>query len=274
MKRILLTGAAGGVATWLRRLLPPIYPGLVLSDVRTPVDLKDDETFIAADLAKAEQIEAACAGVDGIVHLGGYSTEAPWETILEANIIGCYNLFEAARKCEVKRVVFATSNHAVGFYPRTTTIGRDVIPRPDSRYGVSKVFGEGLGALYAYKHGIGVTSLRIGNVADRPIDERRLAIWLKPEDLVQLIQIGLERPGLVYEVLYGVSDNARSWYDNSRAIELGYRPAGRAEDFAAEVLANEPRDGKHPADLTYQGGSYAADELTNEMPKSQQRSRE
>lgn len=274
MKRILLTGAAGGVATWLRRLLPPVYPGLVLSDVKTPAGLRDDETFIAADLAKPDQIEAACVGVDGIVHLGGHSTEAPWETILEANIIGCYNLFEAARKSGVKRVVFATSNHAVGFYPRSTTIGPDVIPRPDSRYGVSKVFGEGLGALYAYKHGIGVTSLRIGNVADRPIDERRLAIWLKPEDLVQLIQIGLERPGVVYEVLYGVSDNARSWYDNSRAIELGYRPTGRAEDFAAEVLANEVRDGKHSADLYYQGGSYAADEFTSEVPTGQQRSRE
>src|SRR5690606_35728939 len=131
---------------------------------------------------------------------------------------------EAARKAGVKRVVFATSNHAVGSYPRTTTIGTDVIPRPDSRYGVSKLFGEGLGAMYAYKHGIGVTSLRIGNVGDQPRDVRRLSIWVKPEDLVQLIRIGLERPGLVYEVMYGVSDNQRSWYDNSRAQALGYKP--------------------------------------------------
>src|SRR5690606_33438673 len=104
----------------------------------------------------------------------------------------------------------------------------DVVPRPDSRYGLSKVFGEGLGALYAYKHGIGVTSLRIGNFADTPIDVRRLAIWLAPDDLVRLIRIGLERPGIVYEVVYGVSDNARAWYDNSRARELGYAPEGRS----------------------------------------------
>jgi len=141
--------------------------------------------------------------VDGIIHLGGQSAEAPWEAILEANIVGCYNLFEAARKTGARRIVFATSNHAVGFYPRTTTIGTDVIPRPDSRYGVSKLFGEGLGAMYAYKHGIGVTSLRIGNVAEKPVDARRLAIWIRPEDLVAAK--GLRATVQVMERLGGVS---------------------------------------------------------------------
>jgi uronate dehydrogenase len=162
----------------------------------------------------------------------------------------------------VKRIIFASSNHAVGFYPRTTTIATDVIPRPDSRYGLSKVFGEGLGALYAYKHGIGVTSLRIGNVADAPIDARRLAIWLAPEDLVRLIRIGLERPGIVYEVMYGVSDNARSWYDNSHAFALGYAPESRGEDHAEKVLAAEPKTGKHPVAEHYQGGTFCAAEYS------------
>lgn len=265
MKRVLLTGAAGGIGTWLRKLLPPIYPELVLSDLREPETLRSDEAFIQADLAKPEEIERACQGVDGIIHLGGQSGEAPWETILEANIVGCYNLFEAARKAGVKRVVFATSNHAVGFYPRSATIGTDVIPRPDSRYGVSKLFGEGLGAMYAYKHGIGVTSLRIGNVAQKPVDVRRLSIWIRPEDLVQLIRIGLERPGLVYEVMYGVSDNQRSWYDNSHAEALGYKPEWRSETFAEAVISAEPTTGAHPAAEFYQGGTFCAEEYSADL---------
>lgn len=209
MKRVLITGAAGDIGTRLRRLLKPVYPQLRSSDIKQPAGLAPGDDFMAADLTKAAEVEAVCDGVDGIVHLGGHSFEGPWQTILSANIIGCYNLFEAARVKGVKRIVFASSNHAVGFYPRSTTIPAEVTPRPDSRYGVSKVFGEAVGAMYAYKHGIGVTSLRIGNVGDAPLDKRRLAIWLKPEDLVQLIRIGLERPGLVYEVMYGISDNAR-----------------------------------------------------------------
>jgi len=130
MPRILMTGAAGGIGTSLRKLLPPTYPDLVLSDLAAPADLGKNETFKAADLADLAQVEAICAGVDGILHFGGYSVEGPWEPILQANIIGGYNLFEAARKQGVKRVIFASSNHAVGFYPRHHRIGTDVTPRP------------------------------------------------------------------------------------------------------------------------------------------------
>lgn len=262
MERVLITGAAGDIGSRLRRLLRPVYRQLVSSDRIRPADLQADETFIDADLTDASAVEALCRGIDGIVHLGGKSIEGTWDEILQSNIVGAYNLFEGARKAGVKRIVFASSNHAVGFYPRATTIPPDVVPRPDSRYGLSKVFGEGLGALYAYKHGIGVTSLRIGNVADAPIDARRLAIWLSPEDLVRLIRIGLERPGLVYEVLYGVSDNARSWYDNSRAFELGYAPESRGEDYAERVLSAEPKDGKDPVAEHYQGGTFCAAEYS------------
>ena len=159
MPRILMTGAAGGIGTSLRKLLPPIYPDLVLSDLKAPADLGKAENFKAADLADLAQVEAICEGVDGILHFGGYSVEGPWDQILQSNIIGGYNLFEAARRKGVKRVVFASSNHAVGFYPRHHRIGTDVTARPDSRYGVSKVFGEAVGALYADKHGLGVTCL-------------------------------------------------------------------------------------------------------------------
>jgi len=234
--RVLLTGASGGIGSRLRKLLPPFYD-LVLSDLTPPDDLAPGETFIAADLADPAALDRAASGVDGIIHLGGQSVEAAWDVILRANIEGTYNLFEAARKQKVRRVVFASTNHVVGFYPRSRKIGTDVLPLPDSRYGASKAFGEALGALYAHKYGIGVLCLRIGHVTDAPRDKRGLSIWLKPEDLVALVRIGLERDGLVYEVVYGVSDNARSFWINERARELGYCPEGRAEDFAKDALA-------------------------------------
>src|SRR5579859_6089318 len=239
MPRILMTGAAGGIGTSLRRLLPPIYPDLLLSDLKAPSDLAANDTFKAADLADMAQVEAICEGVDGILHFGGYSVEGPWDAILQSNIIGGYNLFEAAYRKGVKRIVFASSNHAVGFYPRHHRIGTDVTTRPDSRYGVSKAFGEALGALYADKHGLSVLCIRIGNVDDRPVDRRRLAIWLHPEGLVQLVRIGLEHPALTYEVVYGASDNERSWWDNEAAFRLGYRPRWRAEDYRDQALAAE-----------------------------------
>src|ERR1700730_8150741 len=260
MKTVLVTGAAGGIGSRLRGLLKGVYPDIRWSDLRAPGDLAPGETFIAADLDNRSEGERAVAGVEGIVHLGGFSVEGPWETILNANIVGCYNLFEVARRASVKRVVFASSNHAVGFYPRKRRIGVDAPVRPDSRYGVSKAFGEALGALYAYKHGLRVTCLRIGHVVDAPVDKRRLAIWLRPEDLVQLIRIGLEHPDIRYEILFGTSDNERAWWDNAPAFRLGYRPQGKAEDFMAQALAGER---KHPVNTVadwYQGGPFCSDE--------------
>ena len=169
--------------------------------------------------------------MDGIIHFGAYSVEGPWDTILQSNIAGTYNLFEAARRKGVKRVVFASSNHVVGFYPRTQRLTTDVTALPDTRYGVSKACGEAIGALYAYKFGLQVLCLRIGNVSDQPTNMRLASIWLKPEDLVQLIRIGLEHPDLRYEIFYGASDNDRNWWDNSTAYRYGYKPSGDSEDM-------------------------------------------
>ena len=241
MKNILVTGAAGGVGTRLRKLMKGLYPGIRWSDLRTPDDLAAGEEFVAADLADLAAVQRIVAGMDGIVHLGGYSIEGPWPTILNSNIIGCYNLFEAAYRAGVKRVVFASSNHAMGFYPRTQKIGVGVTVRPDSRYGISKAFGEAVGAFYADKHGLRVTCLRIGNFGDAPIDERRLSIWLKPEDLVQLIRIGLEHPDIKFEIFYGMSDNAAAWWDNSNARKFGYKPAGKAAPAKAKAKSKEAK---------------------------------
>jgi uronate dehydrogenase len=261
MQTVLITGAAGGIGTRLRKLLKGVYPELRLSDMRPPADLAADEMFAAADLADPAQVERAVAGVQGIVHLGGVSVEHPWDEVLHSNIIGCYNLFEAARRQRVRRIVFASSNHTVGFYPRQRRIGVNAPVRPDSRYGASKAFGEAVGALYAYKHGLRVTCLRIGNFGDAPVDQRRLSIWISPEDLAQLVRIGLEHPDIRFEIFFGASNNERGWWDNEPAFRYGYRPAGRAEDYAASALAAQKALPVDPIGDWYQGGPFCSAEF-------------
>jgi uronate dehydrogenase len=198
-------------------------------------------------------------GVDAIVHLGGYSVEGPWPAILQANIVGGYNVFEAARRNRVKRIVFPTSNHAVGYYRRDQTIDHRVYIKPDSRYGVSKVFGEALGSLYADKYGMECFMIRIGNVNPRPIDKRRLSIWLSPRDLAQLVSIGIDHPDIKFEIVYGISRNTRAWYDNSNAFRLGYRPEDDSEVYAAEVLARE-KPSRDAIAEAHQGGTFCTAE--------------
>jgi uronate dehydrogenase len=260
MKSVLVTGAGGIIGSRLRKLLDGVYPDICWSDINRPADLASHQTFVEADLADLGQVEKITGGMEGVVHLGGESVEQSWERILRANIIGCYNLFEAAKRNKVKRVVFASSNHAVGFYPRQRKIGTDEPVLPDSRYGMSKAFGEAVAALYAYKHGIRVTCIRIGNFADAPVDLRRLAIWISPEDLLQLIRIGLEHPDLKHEIFFGASDNDRSWWDNEAAYRYGYRPTGKAEEYAAAALAEQRTLAPDPIGDWYQGGPFCSDE--------------
>jgi uronate dehydrogenase len=264
LKRVLLTGAGGDVGSRITPLLKAVYPELVLSDMK-PLANGHGLPFRQAEMSHMAEVQTAVAGMEGIIHLGGFSVEGPWETILNANIIGCYNLFEAARQAGVKRIIFASSNHAAGFYPREETIPAEAPPLPDSRYGVSKAFGEALGAMYAMKHGIGVTSLRIGNVGEKPLDVRRLAIMLHPEDLVQLVRIGLEHPDIVNEVFYGVSGNTRSWYDNTRAEAYGYKPKHDAEKQVAYAEAEQTKAGADRVGDHYQGGTYCSAEYTADM---------
>ena len=259
MKQVVMTGAAGGVAGMIRPLLRSVYPTLVLSDLVPPPQLAGGERFVPADLTDLGALEKVVAGAQGIIHLGGFSVEGPWETIHAANIVGCHNLFEAARRQGVARVVFASSNHAIGFYRRTRRIGTDDRVRPDSRYGVSKAFGEALGSLYADKYGLRVLSIRIGNVGERPLDVRRLSIWLHPEDLVQLIRIGLEHPDLRNEVVFGLSDCARAWWDNRAAQRLGYVPRHRAEEHRADASAEQAKLPPDPVGDLLQGGTFPAD---------------
>jgi uronate dehydrogenase len=264
MERVLVTGAAGGIGRMIRPLLRDVYPLVRLSDI-VEIAPEAGEEFVVADLADLAAVERICAGMDGVIHLGASSVEDRWEPILNNNIIGCYNLFEAARREGVKRVVFATTNHVVGFYRRQRTIDHMVMPRPDSRYGVSKAFGEALGRMYADKYGLRVLNIRIGNVDQRPVDRRRLSIWISPRDLVQLMRIGLEHPDLHFEVVYGISDNARAWYDNRNALRLGYAPADRAEDHAKEATEADLALAPDPIGEQFQGGGFCTMEFTGDV---------
>jgi uronate dehydrogenase len=258
VKSVLITGATGDVGTHLARELAGKYK-LRLSD-RRPLKAKN---FVKADIAKMAHALRITKGVDAIVHLGGYSVEGPWPAILQANIIGCYNVFEAARRNGVKRIVFPTSNHATGFYRRDQTIDHRVYPKPDSRYGVSKVFGEALGSLYADKYGMQFMMVRIGNVNPAPLDKRRLSLWISPRDIAQLVSIGIDHPDIKFEIVYGVSGNQRNWYDNSNAMRLGYRPQDDSEPFAAEILRKEKPSSDAIAEA-HQGGVFCtAEEVPN-----------
>jgi uronate dehydrogenase len=254
LKTLLITGAGGSVGSQLRGELAGKYL-LRLSDLKPIKKLVPGETFVPGDVAKLADMKRITKGVDAILHLGGFSVEGPWDAILRANIVGCYNIFEAARINDVKRILFPTSNHACGFYRRDQKIDHRVYPKSDSRYGVSKVFGEQLGSLYADKYGMQVFCIRIGNVNAAPIDKRRLSIWISPRDLAQLVGIGIDHPDIRFEIVYGVSGNQRSWYDNSNAERLGYRPQDDSERHAAEVLAKE-KPAADPRSELYQGGTF------------------
>ena len=270
MKTILITGAAGDVGAHLRRELAGKY-SLVLSDIKPIKALLNGESAVRGDLAKLADMLRITRGVDAIVHLGGFAVEGPWESILRANIIGCYNLFEAARRNGVKRVLFASSNHATGFYQRDEKIDHRVYPKPDSRYGVSKAFGEQIGSLYADKYGMEVFCMRIGNVTVAPPDKRRLSNWISPRDFARLVSVGIENPNISFEIVYGVSDNRRSWYDNANAFRLGYQPQDDAERYAAEVLAKE-KPGDPRAEL-YQGGNFVFAEIGGDPSRAAPRLR-
>jgi uronate dehydrogenase len=264
MQRILITGAAGAIGSTLRARLKGVYPLLRLSDIRPIGNLSTAEEFLSAELNDPEAVERLMPGVDCVVHLGGVPREDRWEAILASNIVGTHHVFEAARKAGVKRVVFASSNHVVGFHRATCTVGVEEPVRPDSRYGVSKVFGEALGRLYADKHGLSVACLRIGSFRERPQGARQLATWVSPRDLTQLVRRCIDAPAYHFLVLYGVSNNTRARWRNPDAALIGYAPQDDAEDYAKEFSAPPPSSGNDPAEL-FHGGEFCAMEFTGEV---------
>lgn len=254
-KRVLLTGGAGRIASYIRERLAPQCVELRLADC-VPFDVRHaNETAHVVDLAEADRVQPLLAGIDAVVHMAGYPRDAPWSTILPANIVAVTHLWDAARQAGVRRIVYASSNHAVGLYPRTQRIDSEVLPRPDSRYGVAKVFMEALASLYAEKYALSAMGIRIGACTPEPTDARMLSHWVHPDDLTDLVEIGLTAE-LTHEIVYGVSANRASWWDNSRAAALGYQPHHSADNFTELLRSKRSND---PVVEQYQGGSYVAD---------------
>jgi uronate dehydrogenase len=247
---VVVTGAAGRIGRSLCTDLPG-YGWRVRGFDRTAVD-----GGLTGDVRDPEALDAALAGAAAVVHLAGQPTEARWPVIREANIEGTLQVFEAARRNGVRRIVFASSNHATGFTPVAPELPVDGPPRPDTLYGVSKVFGEALGRYYVDRYGLQVACLRIGTFADRPLTSRALETWLSPGDCARLVDACLRAESLSYALLWGVSANTRRTWRLDEAYALGYRPRDDAEAFAAEITEGP----NYPADR-YVGGEFTGSEF-------------
>jgi uronate dehydrogenase len=256
--KLAITGGSGRVGTALRKVIAGHYRAVRIVDRVAPESLAANEDYREIDIARLDDLTAALEGMDGVLHLAGFPNDRPIAQMLEVNVLGSSNLYEAARLAHVPRVVLGSSNHAVGFYPRTTRIGSDAPMRPDSLYGLSKCWAELTAGLYWDKHGIRTLIVRIGNAQAQPTTPRSLEIWLSPGDLAQLTAIGLTRPDIDCTTVYGVSKGGGSWYDNSVATALGYDPQDVIRDHAHPDAFRA-----HPSDLPqieefFQGGGFCS----------------
>lgn len=256
-RRLLLTGAAGGLGKVLRETLKPHASTLRLSDIAPVQAPGSHEEVVVCDLADKAAVDQLVKGVDAILHFGGVSVERPFEEILGPNICGTYHIYEAARRHGVKRVIFASSNHVIGFYKQTETIDALSPRRPDGYYGLSKSYGEDLATFYYDRYGIETLTIRIGSSFPEPQNRRMLSTWLSYEDLTQLIVKGLETPELGHTIVFGVSANPQVWWDNRLAAHLGYVPQGSSAPFHAKVEAQPQPDANDPA-AVYHGGAFTA----------------
>jgi len=256
LPRVLITGAAGGIGRCLHRALAGRYPRLRLAD-RLAVTAIDacDETLVG-DLSDPAIAAEAVRDIDCVVHLAGVPKEGPWSAILPDNIVATVELFEAARAAGVRRLVFASSNHAIGYHDAARPLGIVEPPRPDSRYGVSKVFGEALGRMYVDKYALTVACLRIGSFRERPEDARQLSTWIGHRDMAELARCAIEAPDYGFAIVYGVSANTRARWSSPDAVRIGYLPAQNAEDWAAELEQRAPLPDDPAA--RFHGGAFCA----------------
>ncbi len=270
--RVLVTGGSGSVgsavctglpaAGWTVRQIDLIPPA---SEPSWPHESVVGDVF---DLGTLRQAVDGCAAV---VHLAAIPGEASMPDIAASHVVGTALVLEAARRAGIDRFVFASSNHAAGFTPRSdfpsSPVGTDVRPRPDTFYGVGKVAGEALCSLYSDRYAMRTACMRIGTLRDRPVTRRHLSTWLSPGDLVRMVDACLRAPDLTYAVLWGISANTRRWWDLAPGQALGYQPQDDAEAYAATIEPAEPADGGGPddpadpddsadPDFAYLGGSF------------------
>jgi uronate dehydrogenase len=261
MTNIVLTGAAGRLGSYLREPLAKMADKLVSTDIKDDIGRPyPGETYVAADLGDLDAMMTVIEGAHVVVHFGAIGDEAPFDDILHSNIVGAYNVWEAARRHGAKRIVYASSIHAVGLYPKNENIGVDVPHRPDSYYGLAKCFAEDLGRLYFEKCGIESVHLRIYSCA-AVNSSRGLGAWLSYDDLIHLVTRSIDSRVTGFAICYGVSNNDRLPVDNASARFLGYQPKDNGERFAEQVFASEapidPLDPRH----NRLGGPFAITEL-------------
>ena len=263
MKKLVLTGAVGRLGSVLREPLSKLCDELISSDILDGPDrLFENERFIKADLGNLDEIVSLLKGADMVVHFGAIGDEAPFDTLLAPNFIGAYNIWEAAHRNQVRRVVYASSIHAVGMHKKTDFIGIDAPHRPDSFYGLAKCFAEDLASLYWDKRGIESVCMRILSCAT-VTNSRAVGSWLSYDDLIHLVERSISTPITGFSIVYGVSNNDRAPVDNSKARHLGYHPKDNAEEFAKEIYAKDGPLDPHDDANTHHGGPFASVELGN-----------
>lgn len=258
MKKLVLTGAAGRLGSYLREPLSKLCDEFVASDIVTDIGkLYPNERYQRADLANYDDIHRLLAGADMVVHFGAIGDEASFETLLGPNFMGAYHVWEAAYQHKLRRVIYASSIHAVGMYKRQEFIATDVPHRPDTFYGLAKCFAEDLASLYWDKRQLESVCLRILSAA-QVTSPRALGTWLSYADLIQLVVRAIDTPTTGFAVIYGVSNNDRAPVDNAKASFLGYRPKDNAEQFAAKILAEAAPPDPRDAAQMHHGGAFAA----------------
>lgn len=263
MKKLVLTGAAGRLGSYLREPLSKMCDAFVSSDIAEDVGaLNPNETYIKADLMDLDAMVDLLEGADMVVHFGAIGDEAPFDVLWGPNFMGAYNVWEAAYRNKLRRVVYASSIHAVGMHKKTEFIGIDAPHRPDTFYGLAKCFAEDLASLYWDKRGLEAVCMRILSCA-QVTNSRAVGSWLSYDDLIHLVEQSITTPITGFSVVYGVSNNDRAPVDNSKAHHLGYRPKDNAEQFAKDIYAKDgPLDPCDPGNA-HHGGPFASVELGN-----------
>ncbi|HWL82036.1 MAG TPA: NAD(P)-dependent oxidoreductase [Roseomonas sp.] len=262
-KPVLLTGASGNLGRMLARELAALGHSLVLTDIKPfPDAMPPGATFTAADLGDEVAMHHLADGCGAILHFGGVAVDRPFEEVLDPNIRGLYHIYEAARR-NTARVLFASSNHSIGFHERSEKLDYDCAFRPDSFYGLSKAYGELIGRLYWDKHGVENLNVRIGSCFPEVANARMLSTWLSYADLARLCDAFLKAPRVGHAVVWGASDNPASFWGKDHRDRIGWQPQDTAES-AREQVKGKVSD--NPVVERYQGGDYCANDYSRATP--------
>lgn len=261
MSKVALSGAAGNMGRVLRAALQEHGINLRSAGGRKPlVPLHAGEDVMHGDLRDPAVVDQLLQGVDTLIHLAGTSVERPLPEVIENNLVALHQVYEGARRHKVRRIVFASSNHAFGMHSVDAKLDLDAPFQPDGVYGLSKVWGEAMARMYWVKHGIEGISLRIGSFEKEPANFRHLSTWLSHDDAIQLVLRCITTSSVGYQAVWGVSNNSRSYWTPNASAPLGYQPQSNAEDHAVRILAQtNPLD---PVAQQYQGGAFVTIDYT------------